>query len=495
LKAAVQQESIGPTVFVKSLRRSTMSRSKMLIPVTAVVILAVLLGGCGPAPTPEVIREEVEVTRIVEKEGETVVEEVVVTATPLPPEEQPVNLVVWSHFATEPAKQAGLNPVFEGYMAEHPNVTIEVVWWDKAAMFDAYRAVMQAGGVGAPDLVYYDSSQIDWLDNGWLLNIEDLWDPDNFVAGLEKDPSWPYVIQFVGGIDIILYNPDIFAELGIEVPDGYQFTQDEFMDVVKTCKAAGYSPLADAIGDRPYPGQYLPRYALLNLVGGDEFSKYIAGEQSWDTPEVREILEWTVELREAGIWPPVFSSMGIDETHLYFHTQRQACMLFIGNWYTGRAFKAMEDGGQDPDWHIGMLKYPLMDGTTAPNAVKGWFGSGYGIVPTGENIEVAKDFLKWWSENPKYGAIWAAYSFMASGVKYTPEDLPEEVKSDPELAKWSWWGDTIAEVYGDAEVVLEPSPCGDFNDALTTVLNEGLPLGLFTVDEAIEYLDAHLCTQ
>ena len=49
--------------------------------------------------------------------------------------------------------------------------------------------------------------------------------------------------------------------------------------------------------------------------------------------------------------------------------------------------------------------------------------------------------------------------------------------------------------YSDAEMVLAKPPCGDFNDALTTVLNEGLPLGLYTVDEAIKYLDDHLCTK
>ncbi|MBN1977634.1 MAG: twin-arginine translocation signal domain-containing protein, partial [Anaerolineae bacterium] len=37
---------------------------------------------CCPTPTPEV--EEVEVTRVVEKEGEKVVEQVIVTTTPVP---------------------------------------------------------------------------------------------------------------------------------------------------------------------------------------------------------------------------------------------------------------------------------------------------------------------------------------------------------------------------------------------------------------------------
>ena len=41
--------------------------------------------------------------------------------------------------------------------------------------------------------------------------------------------------------------------------------------------------------------------------------------------------------------------------------------------------------------------------------------------------------------------------------------------------------------------VTNEGRCGGFNDALVSNLNEGLPLGLITVDEAIEMMDAALC--
>ncbi len=69
-----------------------MSGKRWYVLSAVLVIGSILLGACV-APTPEVIQEkiEVEVTRVVEKEGETVVEEVVVTATPEPePTEEPL---------------------------------------------------------------------------------------------------------------------------------------------------------------------------------------------------------------------------------------------------------------------------------------------------------------------------------------------------------------------------------------------------------------------
>jgi len=42
-------------------------------------------------------------------------------------------------------------------------------------------------------------------------------------------------------------------------------------------------------------------------------------------------------------------------------------------------------------------------------------------------------------------------------------------------------------------VVTNEGRCGDFNDAEVSAINEGLPQGLITVDEAIAMMDAGLC--
>ena len=55
---------------------------------TLSLLMALSLMAACAAPTPEVIREEVEVTRIVEVAGTPVVEEIVVTATPVPVEKE-----------------------------------------------------------------------------------------------------------------------------------------------------------------------------------------------------------------------------------------------------------------------------------------------------------------------------------------------------------------------------------------------------------------------
>ena len=415
-----------------------------------------------------------------------------------------VTIEWWSHWANEPSKVAFVEAAAADYMAANPNVTINVTWWDKNPLRDAIRSTMTAGGDEAPDITTFDSAVIEWVEAGWMVDIGDHLPWDNFLAGTDADGSYEslgiegnYKMNLGGNVQMILYNKDIFAELGIEVPEDFTFSGDEFLGVVEQCSAAGYAGVADAIGNRPYPGVWAVQYPLFTLVGAEEFQKYNDGLQSWDTDAARSVLGYTEQLRDAGFWPESFSTMTIDEFHVYFHTQRQACMLMVPTWYAGRAFAPQDAGGQDPNWHFGMLRYPVMEGSVNANTAWGVFESGYGVLSSSDNPEVAADILAFMAQ-PKYGALWTAVTNIPSVIKYDiatdwPDDATlEALGTTP--GQWDWYWAVFGEVYGPLDrQVVSTTRCGDFEAAVVASLNEGIPLGLVSVDEAVEMLDAALC--
>lgn len=415
--------------------------------------------------------------------------------------EGPVTITWWSHWANEPAKRVVIEKIAADYEAAHPNVDITITWWDKNPLRDAIRSTMTAGE-GAPDITTFDTEVVEWVEAGWLLDLQDTLPWDNFIPAAEKNGSYPgidgnYKFNIGFSVDMLLYNPDIFAELGIEVPEDRQFAQTEFMDVVQKCNEAGYAGVADAIGNRPYPGRFPTEAALVNLVGIDEFGKYHRGEQSWDTSEVRQVLQWVSDMSSNGLWPASFATMTIDEYHVYFHTQRQACMLYNPTWYTGRAFKPADEGGQDPNWEFGMLKYPEMEGAQANNTLRGNFESGYSVLSNTAHPDVAKDILAFASQ-PKYGALWTAVTNSPTAINYDQatdwpaDELLIELGATP--GQWDWYWDEFNTVYAPMDVgVTNEGRCGDFEAASVSALNEGLPLNLISVDEAIEMLDGALC--
>jgi multiple sugar transport system substrate-binding protein len=285
---------------------------------------------------------------------------------------------------------------------------------------------------------------------------------------------------------MILFNKEIFKELGVAVPADYTFTQQEFLDIVAKAKAKGYAGLANAIGNRPYPATYLVEDLLLSKVGPEDWPKLRTGNISWNRPDVREVLDFSAKLRDAGIWPASFSSMGIDEFHIYFHTQKKAAMLMIPTWYTGRAFKAVDQGGQSPDFKFGMLRYPKVEGGKGNGMVIAGFESGYMISSATKHPDVCRDILAF-AAQPKYGALWATVTNSPSAIKFEAKDLPPNADKT-----WSWYHEEMAKVYGPLPAVIlnADTMTGAWNDAVKSSLNEGLPLKLISVDEAIKKLDS-----
>ncbi|NWF71213.1 MAG: carbohydrate ABC transporter substrate-binding protein [Chloroflexi bacterium] len=421
-------------------------------------------------------------------------------------QDTPVTIEWWSHWANEPAKVAVIEQIAADYMAANPHVTINLTWWDKDPLRDAIRTSMSAGE-GAPDITTMDSDfAIQWVEAGWLVDLDQYLPWDNFVGGVRADGNYSdigidgqYKFNISNVVNMLIYNPDLFAELGIEVPEDYQFTTDEFLNVVQTCSAAGYAGVANAIGNRPYPAVWAVQYPLWTLVGPEQFRLYDNGLQSWDTPEARQVLDYSVQLRDAGLWPESFSTMTIDEFHIYFHTQRQACMMFIPTWYSGRAFKPQDAGGQDPEWHFGMLRYPAWENGAANDVVWGAFESGYAITTASQNPDVAGDILAF-AAQPRYGALWTAVTNSPSAIRFDPavdwpsDELLTSLGVTP--GQWDWYWEQFNEVYRSLpSVSVAPARCGDFDAAVVSTLNEGLPLGLLSVDEAIEMLDSALCVQ
>lgn len=405
-----------------------------------------------------------------------------------------VQILWWSHWANEPSKREVIERIKSDYMKENPNVNIELVWWDKKPLQEAWRTSMTAGE-GAPDIVTDpQANTIPQLDAGWFIPLGEKFPWENYKSGAKENAKYPghdgyYKFNIAQSLNMILYNKQIFAEAGISVPDDFTFTADEWLDISRKVREKGYAGCANAIGNRPYTALFPIHFALFSKAGPEEAFDYINGLKSWDTPDAKAALNWFAQLDDVGFWPDTFSTLTIDEFHIYFHTQHKAATLWIPSWYTGRSFKSEEEGGQSPDFQFGMLRYPKFPGGKAHDKVIGSFESGYMISSSTNHPEVARDILIF-SAKPEYAAMWELVTDIPSAVKYEEADIPTDI---PE-SQWKWYHQEIAKVYGPlkmevVELMTPPQRSGDFTNATTSVLNEGVPLGLLDAEEALEKLN------
>lgn len=442
---------------------------RIIVPL--LVLIALLAAACAPTPT-EVPAVE--------------------TPTEAPAVEEPVKITIWCHWVDEPSLQKAVEMMLADYEAEHPNVDIEIEYSQKADFLSAAIAAFTVGE-GGPDLFYIDretEQTYTIVDAGWVAPLDDVIDWDQMLPAAKTASSWEnaqgethtwYGIMEVYP-NLILYNPEIFEELGIEVPDNYQFTTEEFYNVAKTCREGGYDPFAQGSGDRKYPGLYMYQYALISNLGMDGYISLWDGETSWEEPEVREAIEWVQSLVEIPALPATYSTMSLAESFQYFHTQHKACMFNVGSWYTGRTFKPPEEGGQPLDFRNGFLRSPAFPDGKGTNEGMMDPGAGFAVWKQGPNREVAEDIVGFMLQE-KYGTLWVVETGGIPAMKYDPAAIAED---DPH----KWYFDAFDASYATYDWKINLSvPCPDLRSAYEAYINDGLAPQLVTIDEAIAAIE------
>jgi len=404
--------------------------------------------------------------------------------------EEKVKLLWWMHWADEPGRRSIFEAIKEDYVAKNPNVEIELVWWDKKELFPALRNTLTTGSE-FPDLFYFEDFILEFIDAGWVADLSDAIDWGNVRQdGKEywtktradgKTGVWAVPLER-DLAPLIYYNPDLMKKIGIDIPADKQLSDDEFLAMCQKIRAAGYDPFAQGIGDRPYPGIYIVRAILLAQLGEEKFRELWYGNASWKDPDVRKALEYLKKLIEVPVNPPTYSTMGLAESHVYFHTQQRAAMFLVGAWYTARAFADPEAGGQPEDFRVSFLKYPAMSGGKGTGKMITAYAGSLALAAESKNLDTAKDLADFICQE-KYGNMWLAKTAIPTGIKTNPDTIPE--------TEFEWYFKEMEKCLSDVEfakVNLVPED-GDIWDSYVTVFNEGLPMGMLTLNEAIEKLE------
>ena len=242
-----------------------------------------VLAACAPA-APQVVTvketvmvegESVEVTRVVEE----TVRETVVVEVPAMDERKLVRMYAQGLTPRErldtdrwaPAQHMWVTE--REYESQHPEVDIEFVPELPTGWDEWFVTQMTAGT--APEIVWYQRGfiQRDYV-KGWLINMSPALDEpneyiegntrwyDNFqVPAIESGRAPDGNIYMITGDIVgtgIFYNKDMFADVGVDVPEDWK----QFMEVQQALRDAGHIPFSmsyDLGGGAPLYGSWSTR--------------------------------------------------------------------------------------------------------------------------------------------------------------------------------------------------------------------------------------------
>jgi len=242
-----------------------------------------------------------------------------------------VTLTVWTHEADEDAKVAFRELAAKNLEAAHPGVHVKITWYEKNPLLAALKTALPAGQ--GPDVLYVEPDWTEYVEAGYLAPLDGLINWANIEPWARA--TWThegktYGVPQEAYTNEIYYNRDLLNKLGVELPANAQFTQSAFLDLVKKARAAGITPIAQGVGDRPFPGAYILGEALLRKLGKDDYRKMWTGQLSFEDPRVLAVFQWIKELVDAGAYPKNFMTLKLGESHSYFYQRPGALMLPMG---------------------------------------------------------------------------------------------------------------------------------------------------------------------
>ncbi len=317
------------------------------------------------------------------------------TAEEEPASTDPVTLKLFSNLPDRKNGQGLVEQmIIDEYMAENPNITIEVEALDE----EAYKTKFKAYAMnGMPDVVsiwgqpaFLDEvleagvlaalNEADYADYGFISGSLDGFKKDGSLYGLPRNTD---VMAFY-------YNQKMFADNGWEVPATYE----DLMTLCGTIKEAGIVPVAMDGGD----GWPMAIYLTDLLVRVDSANAAsIIGDAIANKDFTNESLVKATELlaqsAAAGMFQTGYDSQDYG-TAMNLFTNGQAAMFYMGSWETSMAVK--EDIDEEIRTNIRAFTMPpVADGKSAQTDIPAWNGGGYAIGADSSQKDEAVKFLNY----------------------------------------------------------------------------------------------------
>jgi raffinose/stachyose/melibiose transport system substrate-binding protein len=301
--------------------------------------------------------------------------------------------IVWWHINTIEEQRAVWEQMANAYVAEHPDVSIEITVLENEAFKAKLATAMQSGS--PPDVFQSWGGGVlkQYGDAGLVQDLTPALQQDGWGASFSQGPlglftfdGKSYGVPWNAGMVGFWYNKALFEQAGITQPPA---TWSELLAAVDSLKAAGITPIALGGKDK-WPGHFYWVYLATRLGGREAFEAAYNRTGTFADPAFVQAGERLKELVDKQPFQTGFLGAGYGD-HQVVMGNGQAAMELMGQWAPGA------NGGvaEDPEAYnatLGWFPFPMVEGGAGDPTDALGGGDGFAV---GKNAPPeAIDFVK-----------------------------------------------------------------------------------------------------
>lgn len=351
--------------------------------------------------------------------------------TPAAESAGPVELVVTTTFAGEDTNAQNYKDAVAAWEAETGNTIVDT----SATSSETFktRVITDFETGSEPDVLFFftgaDSNS--FIEAGKVVSIDEIREVypeyatnmnDDLISNSLVDNK-KYAVPANGIWEAMFYNTEILEAAGVAAP-GADYTMDQFKADCEKIKAAGYTPIAAALGNIPH---YWWEFAIFNNQSPATHLEIPASVDDANGQAWVAGMNDIKELYELGYFPDNTLSATDDETFAMF-TEGKAAFLIDGSWKVGGIVGACQSDPEDPST-LDVDKLAKFDVTYVPGKgdrkatdLIGGISSGYFITRKAwEDPEKQAAAVSFVSHMTSDSVIPAFAQHAASALKNAPE--------------------------------------------------------------------------
>lgn len=368
--------------------------------------------------------------------------------------------------------------LIDAYEADNPGVKITPDYTDWGGYWD--KLATQSAGNNTPDVLMQEERYLrEYASRGILANLADYdidtskIDPALLGSGEFDDGLWG--IATGGNVAVMMADPQIFEEAGVDMPDDTTWTWDDFTEIVNTISANTES------GTYGFQDFGIAESYILSLYARQHGQNLwdVDGNIGFDAEVMAERWQMSLDWVDSGAIPEPSLGLEVDAggpEQSLIATNRGAISTFWSNQFATVAGASGRD--------LVMLRYPGESQFEGP----GMFlkpAMAISMSERSEHKEEAAAFIDWMLNSEEAGAIILSDRGLPSNSDVLASILDQ--LNEAEQAAATFIEDLLPDI-GEAPPA-PPKGAGEVNDILKQA-NERVMFGQVSpIDGAQEFID------